>query len=53
MTGKGLYKDVTEAFSAIDSTYEVFDPGSNRSRYGEFYHEFALKVFERGGASKA
>jgi L-fuculokinase len=44
-TGTGIYKNLEEAFAAIETSYEVFEPGENRERYREVYEEFVEQVF--------
>jgi len=46
MAGLGIYQSVEEAFTAIESSYEVFEPGENRERYREVYGAFVGRVFD-------
>jgi L-fuculokinase len=46
MAGMGIYKNVEEAFNAIESRYEVYTPGENRERYSEVYGKFVERVFQ-------
>jgi glycerol kinase len=45
LTGKGIYKSIEEAFNAIESSYDIFEPGENREKYREVYAGFVEKVF--------
>jgi len=45
LTGMGIYASIEEAFNAIESRYEIFEPGENREKYREVYTEFVEKVF--------
>jgi L-fuculokinase len=47
MTGVGIYQSLEEAFSAIESHYEIFEPGGNRENYSAFYKRFVEAVFEK------
>jgi L-fuculokinase len=44
-TGLGIYRNIEEAFAALNSSYEEFLPGNNRAKYGELYEGFVEKVF--------
>jgi L-fuculokinase len=45
LTGMGIYAGIEEAFNAIESRYEVFEPGENREKYREVYAGFVGKIF--------
>ncbi len=45
LTGMGIYKNMEEAFHAIESRYEVFEPGENQDKYREVYAGFVEEVF--------
>jgi L-fuculokinase len=47
MTGVGIYQSLEEAFTAIESHYEIFEPGENRKSYSDFYKRFVEEVFEK------
>ena len=47
-TGMGIYKSIEEAFSAVESSYEISEPGENRERYREVYGLFVERVFNKG-----
>jgi L-fuculokinase len=44
-TGLGIFKNLEEAFSAIESSYEVFEPGVNLGKYREVYERYVGLVF--------
>ena len=43
--GIGVYKNIREAFEAVESTYEEYQPGIETNKYQELYSEFVEKVF--------
>ena len=43
--GIGIYKNIQEAFTALENSYEEFQPGIEREKYMELYAEFVEKVF--------
>ena len=45
MTGMGIYKNIEEAFTEIESRYEVYSPGKNRERYRGIYEDFVERAF--------
>ena len=45
LTGMGIYASIEEAFNAIESRYEIFEPGENREKYREVYAGFVEEVF--------
>jgi len=44
-TGMGIYKNIEEAFAAVESRYEISEPGENRERYKEVHGLFVERVF--------
>jgi len=44
-TGLGIYRSDEQAFTAIESSYEVFEPGENSDRYREIYNGYIMEVF--------
>ena len=44
-TGMGVYKSIEDAFSAVESRYEIFNPGANHEQYKEVYGLFVQRVF--------
>lgn len=44
-TGLGIYKSDEQAFNAIESRYDVFEPGENKDRYREMYAGYINEVF--------
>jgi len=44
-TGMGIYKSIEEAFGAVESSYEIFEPGENREKYKEVQGLFVERVF--------
>jgi L-fuculokinase len=44
-TGLGIYKNLEEAFNAIDNRYALYEPGENRERYRAVYGEYKERVF--------
>jgi L-fuculokinase len=47
-TGIGVYKNIGDAFSAVDSRYEIFTPGPDCEKYKEVYQLFVQRVFRNG-----
>jgi L-fuculokinase len=46
LTGLGVYRSAEEAFSAIESSHEVYEPGENREQYRELYAGYVERVFD-------
>jgi glycerol kinase len=44
-TGLGIYKSIEEAFGAVESSYEISEPGENREKYKEVQELFVKQVF--------
>ena len=43
--GIGVYKNIQEAFEAIESRFEEYQPGVEMKKYQELYSKFVEKVF--------
>lgn len=45
LTGLGVYNSMEEAFTAINSRYDIYEPGENREQYRAMYAGYVERVF--------